>query len=95
MNAYEILVRPVLTERATTMQERQNKIVFQVAEGANKHQIRDAVETIYGVGVEAVRTLIVHGKTKRRGASMGRRPNWKKAIVTLKKGDTIDFFATE
>ncbi len=95
MRAQEILIRPIITERATTLKERQNKVAFQVMKEANKHQIKDAVETIYGVSVTDVRTMIVHGKLKRRGRSIGKRPNWKKALVTLKQGDNIDFFATE
>jgi len=95
MKAQDILIRPIITERATTMKERQNKVVFEVKKEASKHQIKGAVETIYGVGVTDVRTMIVHGKLKRRGRSIGKRPNWKKALVTLKQGDNIDFFATE
>ena len=95
MRTQDILVRPIITERATTLKERHNKVVFEVAHEANKHQIRDAVEGIYGVRVVDICTMMVHGKLKRRGRSVGRRPNWKKALVTLKQGDNIDFFATE
>ena len=95
MRQQDILIRPIITERATTLKDRFNKVTFEVAKEANKHQIKDAVEKIYGVGVTDVRTLIVHGKLKRRGRDVGRQPNWKKATVTLKKGDNIDFFATE
>ena len=95
MKAQDILIRPIITERATTLKERENKVAFEVAKEASKHQIRDAVEKVYGVGVTDVRTMIVHGKLKRRGRSIGKRPNWKKALVTLKQGDNIDFFATE
>ncbi len=95
MRTQDILVRPIITERATMLKERCNMVMFEVATEANKHQIRDAVEGMYGVGVTDVRTSTVHGKVRRRGRSMGRRPNWKKAIVTLKQGDNIDFFATE
>lgn len=95
MKAQDILIRPIITERATTLKERQNKVAFEVKKEASKHQIKGAVETIYGVGVTDVRTMIVHGKLKRRGRSIGKRPNWKKALVTLKQGDNIDFFATE
>ncbi len=93
--AHEIIVGPMITERASTLGERFNQFVFRVAPTANKHQIRDAVESIYGVNVKRIHTMIVPGKLKRRGASIGKRPNWKKAVVTLKEGDTIDFFATE
>jgi len=95
MKSSGILVRPVITERATTLKDRFNQIVFEVQTEATKPQIKDAVESTYGVTVEQVRTTIVHGKFKRRGAAMTKQPNWKKAVVTLKKGDTIDFFATE
>lgn len=95
MNNSGVLVRPVVTERTTVLGERYGQVVFEVMRTANKHQIRAAVEGAYGVKVVAVRTLIVPGKIKRRGASQGKRPNWKKAIVTLQKGDVIDFFATE
>ena len=90
-----ILKRPIVTERASAMTERFNQVMFEVEKTSTKHEIRDAVEALYGVKVTDVRTLIVPGKLKRRGRSMGKRPAWKKAIVTLKKGDVIDFFATE
>lgn len=95
MRPQDVLVRPIITERATILKERFNKVVFEVAKEANKHQIKDAVEGLYGVSVTDVRTLIVHGKLKRRGRNIGKRPNWKKATITLKQGDNIDFFATE
>ncbi len=95
MTPQEIVVRPIITERATTVKERFNQVSFEVALSANKHQIRDAVELLYSVKVEDVRTMRVPGKLKRRGLSVGKRPNWKKAVVTLKEGDNIDFFATE
>jgi len=93
--ADQILKRPIVTERATLLTERLNQVMFEVEKCANKHQIRDAVEAMYGVKVTDVRTMIVPGKVKRRGQSVGKRPAWKKAVVTLKKGDVIDFFATE
>lgn len=95
MTPQEILRRPIITERATALTERHNQVMFEVAKQANKNQIRDAVETVYGVKVDAVRTMVVPGKLKRRGASIGKRPNWKKAVVTLAEGSVIDFFATE
>jgi large subunit ribosomal protein L23 len=90
-----ILKRPIITERATALTERHNQVVFEVARSANKHQIRDAVESVYGVKVKGVHTMIVPGKLKRRGTDVGKRPKWKKAVVTLSEGDVIDFFATE
>jgi large subunit ribosomal protein L23 len=95
MQTHEILVRPIVTERASAMTDRLNQFVFEVHADANKHQIRDAIETVYGVNVEAVRTMMVPGKLKRRGQSVGKQSNWKKAVVQLKKGETIDFFAAE
>ena len=95
MTPQQILVRPIITERATVASERQNCVTFQVDKHANKHQIRDAVELIYGVKVKDVRTMVNPGKLKRRGMSIGKRPSWKKAMVTLAEGDVIDFFATE
>jgi len=95
MKPQEILKRPVITERATVLKDKFNKVTFEVAKAANKNQIADAVESVYGVKVTDVRTMIVHGKIKRRGKSVGKQPNWKKATITLKQGDNIDFFATE
>jgi large subunit ribosomal protein L23 len=95
MDMKSILVRPIITEKASVLTERNNQVVFEVVRKANKHQIRDAVESAYGVEVKKLATMIVPGKLKRRGMSIGKRSNWKKAIVTLKDGDSIDFFATE
>jgi large subunit ribosomal protein L23 len=95
VEAHQILIRPIITERATVLTERFNQFVFQVEKKANKYQIRNAVETVYGVKVKKVATMVVPGKTKRRGATIGKRPNWKKAIITLQQGENIDFFATE
>jgi len=93
--AQQVLRRPIVTERATLLTERLNQVMFEVDKQATKHEIKGAVEAFYGVKVEGVRTMVVPGKSKRRGASIGKRPSWKKAVVTLKKGDVIDFFATE
>jgi large subunit ribosomal protein L23 len=95
VEAHQILIRPIITERATVLTERFNQFVFQVEKKANKYQIRNAVETVYGVKVKKVATMVVPGKTKRLGATSGKRPNWKKAIITLQQGENIDFFATE
>tara|TARA_B100000029_G_C16894008_1_gene711476 strand:- start:211 stop:498 length:288 start_codon:yes stop_codon:yes gene_type:complete len=95
MDNKSILVRPIITEKASVLTDRNNQVVFEVVRKANKHQIRDAVESAYGVEVKKLATMIVPGKLKRRGMSIGKRSNWKKAIVTLKDGHSIDFFATE
>jgi len=90
--AQDIIIRPLITERAAALQEKSNKVVFQVAVDANKNEIKDAVESLFDVTVVAVRTMNVKGKLKRMGRFEGRRAAWKKAIVTLSKGDTLDFF---
>lgn len=91
----QIIKRPLLTEKGTQMEEEQNKVFFEVHPKANKIEVRQAVERLYGVKVSKVATQVVHGKIKRVGRSVGRRPNWKKAIVTLAEGSSIDFFAPE
>lgn len=92
MKYYNIIRRPVITEKATTLKDKENKYVFEVDRKANKFQIRNAVEYLFNVKVIDVQTNIVHGKLKRIGRSIGRKPNWKRAIVTLKEGYSIDFF---
>ncbi len=90
---YQILRRPIVTERSTKLGEEQNKVVFEVDLKADKLAIAKAVEAIYQVKVIGVNTSIVRGKTKRFGRTVGKRSNWKKAIVTLHEGDKINFFA--
>ena len=90
---HDIIVRPlVMTENGETLKEEQNKFLFQVALKSNKRQIRAAVEKLFKVGVLDVNTSIVRGKVSRVGRRYDKRPNWKKAVVTLREGDTIDFF---
>ncbi len=92
MNAEEIIKRPiVLTEKAARLKS-ENKVVFEVHLDANKIQIRDAVEQLFGVKVTEVNTLVQRGKSKRMGRRTAQRPSWKKAIVTLRAGDEIRFF---
>ena len=69
-----------------------NEVVFNVAKNANKIEIRNAVEELFDVSVKTVRTIAMHGKIKRLGRFEGKRASWKKAIVTLKEGDVIEFF---
>jgi large subunit ribosomal protein L23 len=89
----QIIKRPLaLTEKATELLSANNQVVFEVDRTANKIEIRDAVEALFGVKVEGVNTLIQRGKPKRMGRSFAQRKNWKKAIVTLRAGDEIDFF---
>lgn len=91
MEARDILIRPLVTERSTALME-QGKYVFEVAKAANKIQIADAVAEIFKVKVLAVNTTNVMGKVKRVGRNIGRRRSYKKAIVTLAPGETIQFF---
>lgn len=94
MTVYDIIRFPHITEK-TTLQEGSaggQVVTFKVHPNANKHQIREAVETVFNVKVDKVRTQRVHGKPKRQGRNVGRRPDWKKAQVTLKAGDRIEFF---
>lgn len=89
---YKIIKRPVISEKSTLMNERENKYIFEVDTRANKIQIKQAIEEIFKVGVTKVRTMRIRGKTKRVRLQIGRTPEWKKAIVTLKKGDRIELF---
>ncbi|MBF0156499.1 MAG: 50S ribosomal protein L23 [Magnetococcales bacterium] len=90
---FQILDRPVVTEKSTLCLEKGNQVVFRVATWANKVQIKAAVESMFKVQVEGVRTVNVLGKKKRFGRVQGRRSDWKKAVVRLKEGDSIDFAA--
>ena len=92
----QILVRPILTEKMLKIQEDEGKYAFVVNKTANKIEIKKAVEKRFDVSVDTVRTVNVKGKSKqmntRRGITRGKRADWKKAIVTLRTGDSIDFF---
>jgi len=93
MTPEQIIKRPVaLTEKAARLKE-QNKVVFEVALDANKIQIREAVEAMFQVKVVNVSTLVQRGKMKRMGRGLAKRRNWKKAVVTLREGDDIQFFS--
>ena len=92
MRASEIVLGPVVSEKSTGLAEVGNRFVFRVDKGANKIQIRDAVQRLFKVRVREVRTLVVHGKLKRAGQVMRKRPNWKKAIVSLAEGQKIEMF---
>jgi large subunit ribosomal protein L23 len=100
-----VIKRPLLTEKSARLRETgggvsaaaegesyAQKVVFEVARDANKIDIRRAVEQLFKVSVTEVRTLVVRGKVKRMGRFTGQRPSWKKAFVTLKPGDNIEFF---
>ena len=92
MIQYDIIRRPLITEKTSIQKEDNNQVTFEVDRRANRIEIRRAVEKIFDVNVASVRTLHVKGKTKRRGRVLGRRRDWKKAIVTLRPGERIDFF---
>jgi large subunit ribosomal protein L23 len=88
----QIVRRALVTEKGTKLREGHNGYLFEVARDANKIQIKHAVESIFSVKVATVRTLRVHGKPKRMGRYEGHRPDWKKAVVTLQKGGSIELF---
>ena len=98
MNSYDIIKRPIITEKSMKVEtDRQGneikKYTFEVPKTVNKLEIKYAVEEVFGVKVAKVNTMNYEGKLKRMGRNEGRRPSWKKAIVTLKKGSkTIEFF---
>ena len=87
-----IIKKPLVTERSTLEREQSNVVTFAVDLHANKLEIKRAVEELFSVKVEEVRTLRVKGKTRRVGKNFGFRPSWKKARVRLRAGDTINFF---
>jgi large subunit ribosomal protein L23 len=90
--AQKIIRRPLITEKSTRQKEESRQYIFEVQRDANKIEIQSAVERLFKVKVLQVRTSNVLGKVKRLGRRYGKRPDWKKAIVTLKEGDRIDFF---
>jgi len=89
---HNIVRRPLVTEKTSIMRDEENQVVFEVDRGANKIEIRRAIETLFKVRVLDVRTMVVRGKLKRVGRNVGRQTNWKKAVVTLAEGDSIDLF---
>ena len=92
MKLTEVIRRPVTTEKTTVIREEGRTLVFQVANGANKIDIRRAVEQLFGTKVESVRTSVAHGKVKRQGRYSGRRSDWKKAYVKLREGEKLPEF---
>lgn len=93
MQVEQVIKRPLLlTEKGNTLRETQSKYLFEVDRRANKLQIRDAVERLFNVKVTDVRTMVVRGRMRRMGRGYAKTKNWKKAIVSLKEGDTIEFF---
>jgi large subunit ribosomal protein L23 len=91
-NLYAVIRRPIITEKGNIQKEENNKVTFEVHPDANKQEIRAAVEKIFKVRVLNVRSLNQRGKIKRVGRFMGKRRNWKKAIVTLGPDEQIEFF---
>jgi len=94
MNRREyVLQLPVITEKSTIVKENLRTVAFKVLRDANKIEIKDAVEKMFKVKVQSVRTAIFHGKKRRQGRFTGRRPDWKKAYVTLKEGEKMIEFS--
>ncbi len=92
MTPHEILRKPVITEKSTIQKEANNQFTFEVDRRANKVEIRRAVEQVFNARVVNVRTIRMDGKIKRFGRTLGKRRNWKKAIVTLAQGEHVEFF---
>ncbi|GBC62665.1 50S ribosomal protein L23 [Desulfonema ishimotonii] len=92
MNYFDIIKRPLVTEKTTIQKEMYNQFSFEVDRRANRIEIRKAVEKIFNVRVAAVRTVQVKGKVKQRGRIVGKRKDWKKAMVTLMPGERIESF---
>ncbi len=92
LNIADILLRPLVTEKTMSQSEGHNQVSFEVHPSANKIQVRQAVERLFDVKVTGVRVLNVVGKEKRFGLRVGRRKNWKKAIVHLAEGQSLDVF---
>ena len=91
-SVFDIVTSPLITEKGTMVSELGNQVVFRVRRDASKDEIRKAIETLFKVKVEKVRTLNLLGKIRRVGKHAGKRPDWKKAYVTLAEGQRIDFF---
>ena len=92
MSPYNVLRTPHLTEKTSIQYDESKQAVFIVDKHANKNQIKEAVEKAFKVKVDKVRTINVHGKKKRLGRYVGKRSDWKKALVTLKENQTIEYF---
>jgi large subunit ribosomal protein L23 len=92
VNVYDVIRRPLVTEKSNIGREEDNVVTFAVDPRANKHEIQRAVEGLFDVKVVAVRTMRMPRKSRRVGKFMGRKPEWKKAIVRLAEGQTIEFF---
>jgi large subunit ribosomal protein L23 len=92
MRLTDVIRRPLITEKSAILREDGRTLVFQVSVGANKTEIKRAIEQLIGSKVESVRTAISHGKVKRQGRFAGRRPDWKKAYIRLREGEKLPEF---
>lgn len=92
MDFYQVLKRPLVTEKGTKQKEQANQIAFEVDRRANKILVRNAVENIFKVKVIGVKVINVKGKERRIGRNVGKKPDWKKAIVRIAPGEAIEFF---
>ena len=92
MNIYDVIKKPLITEKTTTEKDARNIVAFVVHRDANKIEIKESVEKLFKVKVTGVKTATVAGKVKRVGQQVGKRANWKKAYVTLKDGENVDFY---
>jgi large subunit ribosomal protein L23 len=92
MNIYDVIKKPLITEKTTVEKDERNVIAFVVNKAANKIEIKAAVKQLFNAEVASVNTVNVAGKTKRTAKGIGKRSNWKKAYVTLKEGSNVDFF---
>jgi large subunit ribosomal protein L23 len=93
MTPEQVIRRPIVLTEKSNLLRGTNQVVFEVSRDANKVQIRDAVQKLFNVKVTSVNTLVMRGKDRRMGRGYAKMQNWKKAIVTLKEGESIDFFA--
>ena len=91
---YDVIKKPIVTEKGSALKAEAGKVVFAVDRKADKVAIKNAVEKLFDVTVTGVHTMVFRGKDKRVGKSMGRRKNWKKAVVSLKEGTDLDVFGT-
>lgn len=92
MSTESVVISPLVTEKGTVVGDKSNQVVFRIRPTASKAQIRDVIEDLFKVTVVKIRTANFLGKQRRRGRALGRRPNWKKAYITLKEGDRIEIF---
>lgn len=90
MHKYDVLIRPVVTEKSDRLSDASNQVIFQVRNEANKRQVAEAVEAVFKVKVTDVHTMVMPGKTRRWGRHITKTPRWKKAVITLAPGDKID-----